>query len=220
MLFSYCIPVDDGAAPNPFWGTCTLAICKPAIRRTATKNDWIVATGSVEYGFQNLVVYAMKINRSMSIQEYDEYCKKNIPEKIPEWKSSDVRKKLGDCIYDFSTGCPILRDSVHSGKDIVDRDLRGKNVLLSNHFYYFGSNPIFLKKSLLPIVIQGQGHRSISNNPFEKEFISWIEGFVEFKNKVAALPFGFNVWNDPDCKSKCTKRHIQEDDEDEKIRDC
>lgn len=34
-LFSYCIPYDDGAAPNPFWGLCTLAICKPRIRRAA-----------------------------------------------------------------------------------------------------------------------------------------------------------------------------------------
>lgn len=21
-LFTYCLPVDDGAAPNPFWGAC------------------------------------------------------------------------------------------------------------------------------------------------------------------------------------------------------
>ena len=34
-LFTYCILVDDGAAPNLFWGVCTLAICKPAIRRAA-----------------------------------------------------------------------------------------------------------------------------------------------------------------------------------------
>ena len=40
-LYSYCLPYDDGAAPNPFWGTCTLVICKPAIRRTARVGDWI-----------------------------------------------------------------------------------------------------------------------------------------------------------------------------------
>lgn len=44
-LFSYCIPVDDGAAPNPFWGVCTLAICKPAIRRVAEVGDWIAGVG-------------------------------------------------------------------------------------------------------------------------------------------------------------------------------
>lgn len=45
-LFSYVLRFDDGAAPNPFWGTCTLAICKPDIRRTANIDDWIIGTGS------------------------------------------------------------------------------------------------------------------------------------------------------------------------------
>ena len=43
-LFSYVLRYDDGAAPNPFWGTCTLAICKPAIRRKANLGDWVVGT--------------------------------------------------------------------------------------------------------------------------------------------------------------------------------
>jgi hypothetical protein len=38
-LFSYTVRVDDGAAPNPFRGLCTLAICKPAIRRGAGRLD-------------------------------------------------------------------------------------------------------------------------------------------------------------------------------------
>ena len=33
-LYTYCIPYDSGAAPNPFWETCTLAICKPVILKT------------------------------------------------------------------------------------------------------------------------------------------------------------------------------------------
>ena len=45
-LFSYTIPSDDGAAPNPFHGQCTLAICKPSIRRVAKKDDWIAGLGS------------------------------------------------------------------------------------------------------------------------------------------------------------------------------
>lgn len=60
-LFSYCIPYDDGAAPNPFWGLCTLAICKPAIHRKTNERDWIVGTGSKRSPFGNIaeqVVYA------------------------------------------------------------------------------------------------------------------------------------------------------------------
>lgn len=45
-LYTYCIPYDDGVAPNPLWGICTLVICKPGIRRVAKKGDWVVGTVS------------------------------------------------------------------------------------------------------------------------------------------------------------------------------
>lgn len=32
-LFSYVVETDSGFAPNPFFGVCTLACCKPVIRR-------------------------------------------------------------------------------------------------------------------------------------------------------------------------------------------
>ena len=41
-LFSYIITHDIGFAPNPFFGYCTLANCKPVIRRTSKIGDWIV----------------------------------------------------------------------------------------------------------------------------------------------------------------------------------
>ena len=42
-LYSYVIKHDSGFAANPFCGYCTLADCKPAIRRTAKVGDWIVS---------------------------------------------------------------------------------------------------------------------------------------------------------------------------------
>src|SRR5690349_17838620 len=84
-LYSYCIPVDDGAAPNPFWGICTLAICKPVIRRVAKKGDWVVGTGSKELGLENQVVYAMQITDVESMQQYDKHCSSELKEKIPIW---------------------------------------------------------------------------------------------------------------------------------------
>lgn len=45
-LFTYTIPIDDGAAPNPFRGMCSLAICKPGIRRVAKTGDWVAGLGS------------------------------------------------------------------------------------------------------------------------------------------------------------------------------
>ena len=34
-LSAYIVSTDAGLAPNPFWGVCTLAVCKPRIRRFA-----------------------------------------------------------------------------------------------------------------------------------------------------------------------------------------
>ncbi|MBC6697349.1 Nmad2 family putative nucleotide modification protein [Hymenobacter puniceus] len=45
-LYSYVLRFDTGDAPNPYGGVCTLAVCKPAIRRTAQIGDWILGTGS------------------------------------------------------------------------------------------------------------------------------------------------------------------------------
>jgi hypothetical protein len=42
-FFTYCLRFDDGAAPNPYYGFCTLTICKPAIRRVAKPGERVEA---------------------------------------------------------------------------------------------------------------------------------------------------------------------------------
>jgi hypothetical protein len=71
-LFSYCLRSDMGAAPNPFWGVCTLVICKPAIRRTAKEGDWVVGLGAGASPLGDIsdqVVYAMCVTRRMPMRE-------------------------------------------------------------------------------------------------------------------------------------------------------
>lgn len=46
-LFSYIVARDYGFAPNPFPPYCTLATCKPGIRNSAQKGDWIIGLGSL-----------------------------------------------------------------------------------------------------------------------------------------------------------------------------
>ena len=85
-LYSYILRYDDGAAPNPFWGFCTLTVCKPAIRQTASVGDWVIGTGSANAVCNNgqrqdlsgSLVYAMKITRILSLEEYDWYCREKI----------------------------------------------------------------------------------------------------------------------------------------------
>jgi len=38
-VYSYIVAYDSGFAPNPFHGICTLACCKPTIRRTAHEKE-------------------------------------------------------------------------------------------------------------------------------------------------------------------------------------
>lgn len=74
-LYSYVLRYDDGAAPNPFWGTCTLTICKPDIRRKASVGDWVIGTGSKNsrlkdgntYDLSDSVVYAMKVTKNFRL---------------------------------------------------------------------------------------------------------------------------------------------------------
>jgi hypothetical protein len=177
-LYSYCLRIDDGAAPNPYWGVCSLVICKPTIRRTAKVGDWVVGHGSRHSPLGDIsdsIVYAMRIDTVLSMQEYDQYCQANMPAKIPATKSRDRRRRVGDCIYDFGKRkSPRIRTGVHGSANQAT-DLSGMNALLSEHFFYFGDAPIRLPRKLHPILHPFQGHKCRKNAPYEQAFIEWIE---------------------------------------------
>jgi hypothetical protein len=189
-LYSYCIPIDDGAAPNPFGGICTLVICKPAIRRVAQVGDWVVGTGSVNSpigDIRNTVVYAMQISQKMTMQEYDTYVQKHYPDKVPKWFDRDVQQRLGDAIYDYSSNPPRLRPSVHTENN-RKRDLSGEYALISDHFFYFGDKPLPLPEELCPIAPQQQGHRSRLNAPYIDIFLEWILSLEFIPNQLHGDP--------------------------------
>jgi len=189
-LFSYRIPHDTGAAPNPFWGICTLVICKPAIRRVAKMGDWIVGTGSKNSPIGNIdgkIVYLMQVTNKMTMQEYDTFTQKYLPEKVPDWSSSDPRRRLGDSIYDFSFTPPRIRQGVHREED-RKRDMSGLNALLSEYFWYFGNNACELPDNLRKIIKQDSGHRSRSNEPYVEQLLEWLDGLGMEPNKLYGSP--------------------------------
>jgi hypothetical protein len=133
-LFTYTIPIDDGAAPNPFRGMCSLAICKPGIRRTAKKGDWVAGLGAKNAPSGDLsrrLVYAMHVEKVVSMEDYDSRALADWPHRIPNAGSANMTERLGDCIYDFSNGTPVPRPGVH-GPQNIDTDLSGKNVLIGH----------------------------------------------------------------------------------------
>jgi len=219
-LYSYCLRYDDGAAPNPYHKLCTLAICKPRIRSVAKVDDWIVGLGSKHSCLGDIsesVVYAMKITDVLTFEEYDKYCLSSLPEKLPDWRSQVFQKKIGDCIYDYGRGNPpTIRESVHTEGNRKS-DLDGKNVLLSNHFYYFGDKPIKLADHLMPIVHRTQGHKSHANDDYVDKFVDWIETLGYSVNDLQGEPQlkSYIVNSDPaECRTHCSNNDMIENTED------
>ena len=69
-IYSYVVRYDSGFAPNPFGKYCTLATCKPRIRKKAQIGDWVIGTGSVENVGNNKLMYAMKVKEIKSFEQY------------------------------------------------------------------------------------------------------------------------------------------------------
>ena len=215
-LYTYCLRYDGGSAPNPFWDTCTLVICKPAIRRTAQVGDWIVGLGSAQSPIGDIstsLVYAMKVTSKLTMKASDQFCLTTLPNKIPQWGSRDFRLQKGDCIYDYGTlEYPKMRRAVHNEVH-RRRDLSGKYALLSDHFYYFGDEPVLLPEYLFPIIHRTQGHKSNLNQPYVQSFVNWIESLGYRKNELYGKPqFSDELSGDSERKSKCSPRKLQEED--------
>lgn len=178
LLYTYIVRIDDGAAPNPFGGMCSLTICKPKIRSSARAGDWVAGVGSRNAPSGDLrgkLIYAMKVEEVMSLAEYDRRAPQEWPHRIPDIGSRDLAARLGDCIYDFAGPQPKQRPGVH-GPANMRTDIGGKNALVATDFYYFGSRAIPIPDDLRPICPKGQGHRSNKNDPYYEPFEQWLRG--------------------------------------------
>lgn len=187
--YAYIVPIDDGAAPNPYGGMCTLAICKPNLRKIAQVDDWV-------FGFSHnkerlCLIYAMKITEVLSMEAYDAFTKESLNIKIPNMKSNDIRYHMGDSVYDFGLDTITLREGVHS-RCTKEMDLAGKNVLMSNQFYYFGSKSIELPKSLNLNVNMNDDFIQLNDEVFQM-FFEWFEKQAFETNRLYAQPHRIGV---------------------------
>jgi hypothetical protein len=205
-LYSYCLKADAGAAPNPYWGVCTLVICKPAIRRNAEKGDWIVGLGSAADDESHHVVYATKVTDKMTMEQYDTYCRTHLPGKLPEFRSKEYKKRVGDCVYNYSRSkTPKIRPSVHDERN-RESDLGGRYALISEYFWYFGSEPIELPRTLTAIAHPHVGHKSHANDAYVPGFIRWIESLGCARNTVHGEPhMKTEIMRVPDCRGVCAE---------------
>ena len=205
-IYIYTVPVDDGAAPNPYGDICTLAICKPNLRKIAKVDDWIIGLNS-----ECKLIYTMKITTVQTMKEYDSFTKENLKIKIPNKSSKNIQEQMGDSVYDFSNENITLRPSVHS-RCTKDMDLAGKNVLLSTNFYYFGNQVQKLPKEFDNIVNIDIDFIELDEN-LKELFFNWLENQNFQKNKIYSTPHVIGIISPSNRELKmscCIRKKVEE----------
>lgn len=70
FLYIYVVARDFGFAPNPFHGFCTLATCKPDIRKVAKIGDWIMGVGGSRLKATGRCLYLMEVTETSTFNDY------------------------------------------------------------------------------------------------------------------------------------------------------
>lgn len=188
VIWRYVIKYDGGLAPHISGGLCSLALCKPRIRRYAKPGEWIIAF--VAKGKANgrpLIQYAMKVAENPS---FENYC-------------IQYGGKRRDAIYryDLSPNGEWF-DNGYGDHDPLEnkkselRDKGGEHALIAAEFIHFGSEPRDLRLVLMPacdalgidvetvvdcLMHWTQGHKKWCSRQVYKVFTTWIEGLQKSK---------------------------------------
>jgi hypothetical protein len=179
--FAYKITRDYGFAPNPFFGYCTLACCKPHIRDRANVGDWIIGTGAIENRLLNHIIFLLRVTEKLTFEEYwnDERFKRKKPV-----LNGSLKQIHGDNIYYKVNGNWCQIDSHHSfyngvlNEANLKQDLSGNSILISNDFIYLGRNNFRVPEKF----------NELCPNPKQRDYITihnsnLAEEFIELMRK-------------------------------------
>jgi hypothetical protein len=204
VVYSYLIEHDLGLAPNPFGRYCTLAVCKPDIRKSKVLaiGDWIIGTGSKaieEATGKKLVgklIYAMEITEKISLEDYWEDFRFQYKKPI---MNGTLVTMFGDNFYHKDeNGNWIQEDSSHCKQDgtchseHLKKDIGGKNVLISENFYYFGDSASKIPNELIDCCHVTQGQKKV-HPPLAVDLINWIK--TNFKTGINGDPLNWQEYN-------------------------
>ncbi|HBF37382.1 MAG TPA: hypothetical protein DDW50_08690 [Firmicutes bacterium] len=196
--YSYIVARDYGFAPNPFGTYCTLATCKPGIRKAAQVGDWVIGTGSAKYHPKNRLVYAMRIDEKIDYNEY--WNDPRFQYKKPILNGS-LKQMYGDNIYHYDLILKkwIQEDSHHSNPDGTEneynlkRDTGSIYVLISCYFWYFGKNPIVIPTEYIDtLCLKARGYKCIRDIQALSKFYKWLEN--NFSKKYNSDPQLFTTF--------------------------
>lgn len=185
-LYSYVVRYDSGFAPNPFYGYCTLATCKPRIRSSAQIDDWIVGSGSGDKAVNRAghLVYAMRVTETLL---WDQFGADPRFERKKPFRFGSRMQTCGDNIY-YRSGRDHpwrQRDSFHSLNDgspdpkHISIDTRVDRVLVSSDYIYLGGEGPLIPDQLRdpngrPLSKTGRGYAKFEDPRLIAAFVSWI----------------------------------------------
>ena len=178
-VYCYIIEHDWGFAPNPFWGVCTLATCKPQIRKSARIGDVIFGVTKKSVSYPRKIIYWMKVDKIMNIDEY--YKDNKLKVKRANLRGS-IMQCYGDNIYYTKDGEVRQIDSFHSNEDgtmnekNIERDTGlTKNVLVANKYSYFGTQAIEIPEELDFLGDIHRGYKCHFSNDQVIEVKNWLK---------------------------------------------
>jgi hypothetical protein len=179
-LFSYVVARDFGFAPNPFGGICTLATCKPGIRKTSNLNDWVIGIGSKRHNASHRLIYAMQVSEKITYNEYWEAQRFRM--KRP-YMNGSLKQTYGDNIYFHNEELNEWQqaNSHHSLEDgsvnmlNLNRDTKSSHVLIADYFFYFGKNHVEIPDHLLGVAYDGRGYKYSFEPALVLSFLEWLQ---------------------------------------------
>lgn len=203
-IYIYTVKHDGGFSPNPFHGTCTLACCKPQIRKCANVGDWVLGISPKDR--DQRLVFAMKISEVLGFAEYFRD-RRFIAKRPNAAKDRPRREQCGDNIYrpvgdgEFKQLPSFHSDRENNLEDEENKqhDLGGKNVLVAERFTYFGTNAV-LVPSALEFMLPGRFYRSRFDDAQRDAIVAFVR----------RLPAGIRGrptdWKHDDGSWKATRR--------------
>lgn len=180
-VFTYVIDHDLGFAPNPFHTACTLACCKPRIRKKAELGDIVLGTGAALPKLRGYLTYWMQVDE---ITTFDEYWKdRRFRNKKPIMLGTTMYR-YGDNIY-HRDGQETYRQeySFHSMEDgdvspgNLTRDTGTTDrVLISRNFAFWGKSGLLMPEHLSCFV---RRERHLFSEEQKLSLIKWLSTHPE-----------------------------------------
>jgi hypothetical protein len=186
-LYTYVMQHDTGLAPNPFWGTCTLAVCAPNHKGSrAKRGDWIAGVSDKSRGYK--LIFIMEVDERVHMNDY--FHDERFTAKKPILDGT-TQQQCGDNFYSLDVnGLWIQHPNLyHTDPDCLAQDTRKPCVFVARRFWYLGCKAVVMPEKFLSMF----GGRWVRVRHRSPELVACFKAWVQtsLKQGVNALPRDF-----------------------------